>query len=529
MQVQTEEKYTTGEMMQAVDNHCHSSPMLQAPTSWAESSTPSTMDFSYDSLYHSYTPSGYNAFPSVLSQTLCELDIDNSIHKLFEGLPEIVEPDIVGRDGSVCKGPAVSVSTVFQNAFPAHGSRPSSSPCAFGSQTEVIPVQDIRTPVTHATGDSAKALMSPMPKPQEMTPPVTVAADRKGRPRTFKSKAAPRQDRIVENETRTNQPSLKKDLETIPTRIQAVPHIQVQALQHPSTSHCLLPATAAVGDPSIVDVSQHGPFHSGVGLGPQMCPRPPKRSRKDTAHTANIRTQKTRYFDKVEHIVRERWRRDDMAGKFLALESLLPPSTKRDRSTIVEDSIKLVKSLQHRKDEILKRRHELRSAVASGGLPNTPGVKLNKIIQKIGSLAVIPVYNLQALESGSPSSSSMALSSGLNTAGVIRPLEVQPSGQNAVLQIPIPLSDCVKRFFVQSELASDNVVLEMICEQIPNFQSLLLKSMESLGLEVVRCSIIRTLKRFVCNITVKPFHCSAAGKLSSTDIMEGLYSAFGTP
>jgi hypothetical protein len=69
--------------------------------------------------------------------------------------------------------------------------------------------------------------------------------------------------------------------------------------------------------------------HPSIGLGPQAALRMPKRSRKaPPPHMANTRTQKTRYFDKVEHIVRERWRRDDMAGKFLALESLLPPSTK---------------------------------------------------------------------------------------------------------------------------------------------------------------------------------------------------------
>nr|PNR35271.1 hypothetical protein PHYPA_023171 [Physcomitrium patens] len=67
--------------------------------------------------------------------------------------------------------------------------------------------------------------------------------------------------------------------------------------------------------------------------------------------------------------------------KLLRRELNLHWAWQRDRSTIVEDSIKLVKSSQHRKEETLKRRHELRSAVASGGLPNTPGVKLNKIIQ----------------------------------------------------------------------------------------------------------------------------------------------------
>lgn len=43
----------------------------------------------------------------------CEFDIDNSIYKFFEGFFEIVELDIVGWDGSVCKGFVVLVLMVF--------------------------------------------------------------------------------------------------------------------------------------------------------------------------------------------------------------------------------------------------------------------------------------------------------------------------------------------------------------------------------------------------------------------------------
>ena len=43
------------------------------------------------------------------------------------------------------------------------------------------------------------------------------------------------------------------------------------------------------------------------------------------------RTKLTPYFDQTEHILRERWRRDDFAWKYMSLESLLPPSASKVR------------------------------------------------------------------------------------------------------------------------------------------------------------------------------------------------------
>lgn len=43
------------------------------------------------------------------------------------------------------------------------------------------------------------------------------------------------------------------------------------------------------------------------------------------------RTKLTPCFDQTEHILRERWRRDDFAWKYMSLESLLPPSASKVR------------------------------------------------------------------------------------------------------------------------------------------------------------------------------------------------------
>jgi hypothetical protein len=156
----------------------------------------------------------------------------------------------------------------------------------------------------------------------------------------------------------------------------------------------------------------------------------------------------------------------------------------RDRSTIVEDSMKLVKSLQHRKEEALKRRAELRLAALS------PDMKLNRIMQKIGSLAMIPMHE----DTLGTRQESLSLSSLDRSA---------TAPQDDRGSIPQALSDCVNRFYVQSELSTGDVVIEMICEQIPHFHSILLKSMETLGLEVIRCSITKTINKLICNFTVK--------------------------
>jgi hypothetical protein len=91
------------------------------------------------------------------------------------------------------------------------------------------------------------------------------------------------------------------------------------------------------------------------------------------------------------------------------------------------------------------------------------------------------------------------------TAGTKRPLEACITApQDDRGQISQALSDCVNRFYVQSELSTGTVVIEMICEQIPHFQSILLKSMETqMGLEVIRCSITKTINKLICNFTVK--------------------------
>lgn len=491
--------------------------MYQAcPASWTGTPPPPTMDFTYDnSVYSSFTPGVYN---SALSQTLGELDFDNSIHKLFEGLPEIFEDHSYGGRDVDAAAHAVTVvsSPDFPSTPPAQGSRPNSM-CGAGSVAHegLNPAHEVSFTSRHPIRNAQQpVLILPKGGPESPLPPVTVMTDRKtgrkgrgpgarGKGGEFKMPAAA-----------AVGAGKSKVWDATPIPANRAPSL-VSAVAHMVPK--ILPADVKLND----QVAMAHPLH--LGFVPQMCFRAPKRSRtgKDALPMGNSRTQRTRYFDKVEHIVRERWRRDDMASKFLALESLLPPSSKRDRSTIVEDSMKLVKSLQHRKEEALKKRAKLKQAMACA--TQSPGVKLSRIIQKIGSLAVMSPL----VECNGPPSSRVGSSSK-------QPLleegdgdgDMKASIESSAQAVPKFLSDCVHRFYVHSELSTGDIVIEMICEQIPHFHSGLMASMESLGLDVLRCSVTQAVNKLICNITVKPLPSTASATSSSASIMEGLSAAF---
>lgn len=180
----------------------------------------------------------------------------------------------------------------------------------------------------------------------------------------------------------------------------------------------------------------------------------------------------------------------------------------RDRSTIVEDSMTLVKSLQHRREEALKRREELKQAVLSAKT-QSPGVKVSQIIQKIGSLVVMvnPHHSSNSsAEAPECSGRPLSMSKSTSSTGTKRALELvdgQPGSADKATVVPKLLKDCVHKFYVHSDISTGDIVIELICEQIPNIHSSLLKSIDSLGLEVTRCSLTKTVNRLICNITVK--------------------------
>ena len=203
----------------------------------------------------------------------------------------------------------------------------------------------------------------------------------------------------------------------------------------------------------------------------------------------------------------------------------------RDRYTIVEQARNLVKSLQHRKEVVLKRRFQLRQAVAAARaaksklscppklmklensqldyeVPTPSRQDLDSSLEidqpKMEMKAVVvpnlsfisrrlmhsPIVNNSAGHHNSPN---LTYSNPMSTTSEI----AIASG----LQPALDLKKCVRALKVYPN--GMMIAIEMTCQPDPRFQSTLFRTLESLQLEVRNCSISRTLDTLVCNITVK--------------------------
>jgi hypothetical protein len=167
----------------------------------------------------------------------------------------------------------------------------------------------------------------------------------------------------------------------------------------------------------------------------------------------------------------------------------------------VEESMELVKSLQHRKEEVSKRRSKLQLALASA--KQVTDMKLKKIILKDSSKVATnkQQHSCQANidETGSPSISFNNLQS-VKSDIIPRKCETITTGTASISK---ELRDCVQGFQVHSESLSETLVIEIICTPIPSFHSSLLGALESFALAVTCCSITRINNSLMCIVTVK--------------------------
>jgi hypothetical protein len=179
-----------------------------------------------------------------------------------------------------------------------------------------------------------------------------------------------------------------------------------------------------------------------------------------------------------DHILRERQRRDDMTSKFAVLESLLPIGVKRDRATIVDDSIEFVKNLHHRIKSLQARKVELHQAST----------------QKTAACRRGPMEVLQPRCGSSPVKES--------TKGPV--LSRRPRVSEEELKgIHDLLRSCLEKLEVHADLPHQ-VVIEMVCKLQPRLQSNVLLCMENLNLEVMQCSITKIAHRLIYVIIAKP-------------------------
>ncbi|KAG0562011.1 hypothetical protein KC19_9G110300 [Ceratodon purpureus] len=202
-------------------------------------------------------------------------------------------------------------------------------------------------------------------------------------------------------------------------------------------------------------------------------------ARKITKLDKSARTmdaKSKRPTEQADHILRERQRRDDMTSKFAVLESLLPNGVKRDRSTIVDDSIEYVKNLHHRIKSLQERKVELNNQSAAGATSNDRRGRKAEVLQQ-------PSH-------GSP------IKKGVATR---RP-RISEAELSAIHDV---LRSCLEKMEVHADLPHQ-VVIEMVCKPQPRLQSNILLCLENLDLDVMQCSITKIAHRLICVITAKP-------------------------
>lgn len=205
--------------------------------------------------------------------------------------------------------------------------------------------------------------------------------------------------------------------------------------------------------------------------------------------------------EQSDHILRERQRRDDMTSKFAILESLLPIGVKRDRSTIVEDSIAHLKNLHHRIEELQGRRSDLQRATT---------VKLDRKRARVhpeGAAEVLQPYE------GGPSKSRETPAAA----------QIPSISQDEMRNIHDLLGNCLEKMEVHADRPRQ-VVIEMVCKPRPRLQSVILQCLEALKLDVMHCSITKVAQRLIVVIIAKPVEVT----VSTSGIVAALKYALGS-
>ncbi|KAL6970510.1 hypothetical protein U1Q18_030209 [Sarracenia purpurea var. burkii] len=85
------------------------------------------------------------------------------------------------------------------------------------------------------------------------------------------------------------------------------------------------------------------------------------------ASTTAAETKESERERCFRHMMSERMRREKQKQSYSALRSLLPPSTKSDKTSIVQVAAKEVKELQAYKQELENRNREMEAVLAGGG------------------------------------------------------------------------------------------------------------------------------------------------------------------
>jgi hypothetical protein len=153
---------------------------------------------------------------------------------------------------------------------------------------------------------------------------------------------------------------------------------------------------------------------------------------------------------------------------------------KRDRSTVVEDSIQYVKSLHHRVKELHEKRSEMKSSMVSSQTAD--------MLKKKKS-PVLPDADQKALE----------------VTPAAPPKEVVKNPGTSLSESDHALAtsrSSVEKIEVHLDLPHQ-IVVEMTCLPHRHIQSQIMAALERLRMDVARCSISNLHNRLICVVVVK--------------------------
>jgi hypothetical protein len=262
-----------------------------------------------------------------------------------------------------------------------------------------------------------------------------------------------------------------------------------------------------------------------------------KQQRSETTTSARWK----RPIDQAEHIARERQRRDNMTSRFSTLETLLPPGPKRDRSTIVDESIQYVKNLHHQISVLRQRRSDLKRTVESSSSclttdERTAGSTTTAIFStpiqgnnpcSIDTTTTTPAEEMPVSKGQGQSGDDTAVAASMMPMLVKEDSHI-PEKQQSNSHVAATRKNsrsCADKLDVFMDLP-EQVVIEMVCQPRPHIQSQILQAVESLGLDVCQCSLNKVVLRVVYVIVAKP-RVVMSNAVSYDDIMEALKSALG--
>ncbi|KAG6548312.1 hypothetical protein Mapa_010178 [Marchantia paleacea] len=238
----------------------------------------------------------------------------------------------------------------------------------------------------------------------------------------------------------------------------------------------------------------------------------------------------------LEHVQRERQRRDDMSAKIATLETLLPPASKRDRVSIVHDGILYVRALQEKVKALqgqlqeAKRRAEagaqdkkwsclgasssnLDFASSSRNLSNSRTV-LNATSTSarfcLGPQTKTTSTTSFSIGGSQSGRADLEGSGGLSASPL---LGLTPKSETLPSRAPISVE-----LHVQVDRPGEQVQV-VKCECRYSYLSSVMRTLDQLQLSLQRCSVTKLHDYVICVIVIKPTsNCSTAHAVSSAQI-----------